>query len=270
MANGFPITMEQMQHYLTEHRFITGDTIEQHLQDMRYMTNANMREFVSGELKTEHDALEARLTASVQAVKDSVQTVHDKVVQDQASFEQRVSAANATFDAASATSQQRQAELAASLAQSEATMREHLHASQRASNDGLETMQRTLTELLATNRLEIDQKMSMVHQELQTAARGLYAEALQAAQRDASTGGGGDQGGGGKGSGSRERQLFDARDYKIPDLPAAPSMAVFKKWRHDFELFLETIGSSWKGVTAVLRSVSTLRGDLREGQAAER
>ena len=153
MANGFPITMEQMQHYLAEHRFITGDTIEQHLQDMRYMTNANMREFVSGELKTEHDALEARLTASVQAVKDSVQTVHDKVVQDQANFEQRVSAANATFDAASTTSQQRQAELAAGLAQSEATMREHLHASQRASNDGLETMQSTLTELLANNRL---------------------------------------------------------------------------------------------------------------------
>ena len=178
MAN-FPVTQERLENYLRENRFITAGTIERHLQEMRYIKNADMRSFVSNELKTEHDALEVRLTSRVQAVKDSVQTVHDKVVQDQASFEQRVSTANATFDAASTTSQQRQAELAAGLAQSEATMREHLHASQRASNDGLETMQSTLTELLANNRLEIDQKMSTVLQELQTTARGLYAEALQ-------------------------------------------------------------------------------------------
>ena len=109
-----------------------------------------------------------------------------------------MSVANDTFDAANATSQQRHAELAAGFAQSEATLREHLNASQRASNDGLESMQRTLGELLAANRLEIDQKMALVHNELQTAARGLYAEALQAAQ-SAQTGGGGDHGG--KGSG---------------------------------------------------------------------
>jgi len=111
--------------------------------------------------------------------------------------------------------------------------------------------------------------MSTVLQELQTTARGLYAEALQAAQRDASTGGGGDHGGGGKGTGSRERQLFDARDYKIPDLPAAPSMAVFKKWRHDFELFLETIGSSWKGVTAVLRASRLYEQTFEKDQLGE-
>ena len=40
MANGSPVTMEQLQHYLTENRFITGDTIERHLQEMRYVTNA--------------------------------------------------------------------------------------------------------------------------------------------------------------------------------------------------------------------------------------
>jgi len=31
-------------------------------------------------------------------------------------------------------------------------------------------------------------------------------------------------------------------------------LAAFKKWRHDLELFLETIGTSWKGVTAVMRT----------------
>ena len=56
---------------------------------------------------------------------------------------------------------------------------------------------------------------------------------------------------------------------KIPDLPAAPSMAVFKKWRHDFELFLETIGSSWKGVTAVLRASRLYEQTFEKDQLPE-
>jgi len=180
--------------------------------------------------------------------------VHDKVVQDQASFDARVSAANDTFDASNATSQQRQTELAAGFAQSEATLREHLNASQRASNEGLESMQRTLGDLLVANRLEIDQKMALVHHELQTAARGLYSEALQAAQ-SAQTGGGGGGDHGGKGSGGpRERSLYDPRDYKLADLTSDLTLAAIKKWRHDLGLFLKTIGTSWKGVTAVMRT----------------
>ena len=48
--------------------------------------------------------------------------------------------------------------------------------------------------------------------------------------------------------------LFNARDYNIPDLSSDPSLGVFKKWKHDVELFIETIGPSWKGVPSILRT----------------
>ena len=88
--------------------------------------------------------------------------------------------------------------------------------------------------------------VSTVRGQLQQSARELYNQAMAEARShlgSSSQGGGKDSGKGG----ARERQLFDPRDYKIPDLSSAPSMAVFKKWKHDLELFLETIGSSWIG-----------------------
>ena len=89
--------------------------------------------------------------------------------------------------------------------------------------------------------------------QLQQSARELYEQAVADARSHL---GSSSQDRGketGKG-GARERQVFDPRDYKLPDLTSEPSMAVFKKWRHDFELFFETIGSSWKGVIALLWS----------------
>ena len=49
-------------------------------------------------------------------------------------------------------------------------------------------------------------------------------------------------------------------------------MAAFEKWRHDLEVFLETIGTCWKGVTAVVRTsriyTETFTGDnLKETEA---
>ena len=106
MAMNFPVTQAQLEQHLLQHGFITNTTLEEHLSEAQYVTTAKMREFISGELKTEHDALEARLTQSVQVVKDGVQAVHDKVVQDQAAFEARVSAANHNFEAANTAFQQ--------------------------------------------------------------------------------------------------------------------------------------------------------------------
>ena len=62
-----------------------------------------------------------------------------------------------------------------------------------------------------------------------------------------------DGGKGGFASGPRERNIYDVRDYKIADLEKGASTASFKKWKHDLELFVETIGSSWSGVTSLLR-----------------
>ena len=49
----------------------------------------------------------------------------------------------------------------------------------------------------------------------------------------------------GKGA-PRERILFDARNFEIPELVSDPSLAVFKVWKHVLELFIETIGPSRK------------------------
>ena len=62
-----------------------------------------------------------------------------------------------------------------------------------------------------------------------------------------------------------ELMLFDARDYKIPELASDPSLAVFKKWKHDVELFIDTIGPSWKGVPSILRTSRFLNTEFTEG-----
>ena len=64
--------------------------------------------------------------------------------------------------------------------------------------------------------------------QLQESARSLYDQAVAEARShfgSSSQEGGTDSGKGG----AREGQVFDARDYKIPDLTSAPSMDVFKK-----------------------------------------
>ena len=107
----FPVTQAQLELHLEQQGFITSATLEDHFQQASYVTSAKMREWVMGALRTEHDELEARLTQSVQQVKDGVQSFHDSVVQAHADFEARVGTANTTFE-------QRQAELAAGFAQS--------------------------------------------------------------------------------------------------------------------------------------------------------
>ena len=63
--------------------------------------------------------------------------------------------------------------------------------------------------------------------------------------------------------------LLDARDYKIPELHADASMAVFKKWKHDLELFIRTIGPSCKGVPSILRASHFLNVEFTESVVAE-
>ena len=63
--------------------------------------------------------------------------------------------------------------------------------------------------------------------------------------------------------------LFDARDYKIPELVSDPSLAVFKKWKHDLELFIKTIGPSWQGVPSILRTSRFLNTEFTESAVIE-
>ena len=75
---------------------------------------------------------------------------------------------------------------------------------------------------------------------------------------------GGDGGGGGP-RGPRDRNVFDPRDFKLHDLGEKPQLGPFKKWRHELELFVETIGPTWKGVSALLTQSRNLEVEFDKG-----
>ena len=47
--------------------------------------------------------------------------------------------------------------------------------------------------------------------------------------------------------------MFDPRDYKIEALPSSITLGVWKKWRHEVEIYIDTIGPTWKGVKLLLQ-----------------
>ena len=132
----------------------------------------------------------------------------------------------------------------------DAQRREHVDTSARQNNDALATMQQKIVENLELLKSEIgvfvSAEQARLSEDMNSKAHTLYLQAQQAGSSQ-----------GGKGDGgpvhSRERNIYDVRDYKIADLEKGASMASFKKWKHDLELYIETIGASWSGVTSLLR-----------------
>ena len=53
--------------------------------------------------------------------------------------------------------------------------------------------------------------------------------------------------------GERDRSVFDPRDYNIDFLPSLFALGVWKKWRHEVEIYIETIGPSLRGVKLLLQ-----------------
>ena len=51
----------------------------------------------------------------------------------------------------------------------------------------------------------------------------------------------------------RGRPIFDPRDYKLEVLPFTLSLGAWKRWKHELEIYLDTIGPSWRGVKLVLQ-----------------
>ena len=76
-------------------------------------------------------------------------------------------------------------------------------------------------------------------------------------------------------SATRDRNVFDPRDYKLAELGPKPSVARWKKWRRDLEGFVDTIGMSWKGTSGFLRQLRYRKqpfegSELHEAIADER
>ena len=51
----------------------------------------------------------------------------------------------------------------------------------------------------------------------------------------------------------RDCQVFDPRYYKIDVLPSQLQLGIWKKWRHEVEIYIDTINLSSLGVTLLLR-----------------
>ena len=51
----------------------------------------------------------------------------------------------------------------------------------------------------------------------------------------------------------RDRQVFGPRDDKIDVLPSQLQLGIWKKWRHEVEIYIDTIGPSWRGVKLLLQ-----------------
>ena len=51
----------------------------------------------------------------------------------------------------------------------------------------------------------------------------------------------------------RDRLVFDPSDYKLEALRATLSFGAWKKWKNEHEIYLDTIGPSWRGVELVLQ-----------------
>ena len=83
---GFPITQRQMEDYPRNAGFLRSATLESHLEQQAYITNAAMRQFVQGQLRDEHAALQ-----------QSVQELYDRTAAIRAGFEIRDAEANSSF-----------------------------------------------------------------------------------------------------------------------------------------------------------------------------
>ena len=191
---GFPITLNQMVEHFREFGFITNATLESHLEQMSYVTSANMQQFVNGQLRNEHVALESRLQQSVQDLYDRTAAIH-------AGLETRVADANSMFEP-------RQADLASAFEGRDTQLRQHLDATQRANNESLEMIQRGISEHVSAKQQEFDELMAAALANLDSEARRLYQQAVFESRRDTGVQSGGDEHGGKGAGGPRERSLL--------------------------------------------------------------
>ena len=68
---------------------------------------------------------------------------------------------------------------------------------------------------------------------------------------------------------TKDRNVFDPRDYKLAELGPKPTLARWKKWRRDFEGFVDTIGFSWKGTSGLLRELRHREAPFTAAQLSE-
>ena len=235
------VNRQQLRDHLVSAEF--REALIVHAQGIGLVTNENLRAIVS-ELLTHHTAEFSQQGAAIMDTAAKMNTLADKVVQSTQEFDAKNAEAKAELSTLSAT----QALLVDQLNEQFAT---------------LKGQQTEMEEQLRVTRAESTTAYGSFEERLKTYTEGrerLFQVKLEEAERkfretsqnivqDIHT----STGGKGSGGGARDRQVFDPREYKMPDLPSDPSLAQLKKWRRDVEIFTDTLGDSWQGVSSLLR-----------------
>ena len=214
-------------------------------QDQRFITAADLRQLgyaPADEVRQLATYFVQSETAQFTELRAVMQTLFDQTRDLSSEFDARVATATAEVLAS-------QPKLMDAFNAGDKQLQEHIDTAQRNSLASLELLKRqfgTFTEQKQGELLShCEGRLPAMYDKVIADTRAHFGDSRPSAD--------GADPAFGKGA-PRERMLFDARDYKIPELVSDPSLAVFKKWKHDLALFVETIGPSWKGVPRILRT----------------
>ena len=122
-----------------------------------------------------------------------------------------------------------------------------------------------MSEYYIKKRVEFDRTLHEADVKLKDTPAALYGEARANTQ----AGDGGGASFGGRGRGLRDRNVYDLRNYKIADLTKEPPLAAFKKRRHDVDLFIAIVGSSWNCVSSRLRCSGIVEEESTQGSSSK-
>ena len=231
------VTVAELEQYLIQNNFVKTDDVRTTIQELIREQHATF-EAVRHEIVTTAEQARGHATTFDTKYAESVakiQEIEANVIASQ----------NALLDHMKTNSEGIQAELVKMSTFSAA----QLTATTASFTDLENRTAKFVAEREANINATMEDKLNGADQRLRVNMVSLMATAR--AELGTSTGGGPS---GSYGGGPRDRSAFDARDYKIHDLEASPSLAAVRKWRHDVELFVDTLGSSWLGVSSMLRN----------------
>ena len=211
------MTRQELLSHLAAQGYRTGAEIVQELAQRNYATTQDVRStfttmFDSAKEEFDDQRKEIRLLL------DRTNVMNDE-------FSEKAKEATDKIDAALADLQKRQQDVV-----------DHLQA-QSVGNGQRDAQLADFDQKIAAADLSF-QESSAAYESLVDHAKAAFAEnraELQEIYRKISEGSAGGGGGPNTGGTARERNVFDPRDYKLPELAEKASVAALRKWRHEVE-----------------------------------
>ena len=200
----------------------SGAQIVQELSERNYATNSDVRDTFTTTFESTKSEFEDQ-RQSIMMLLDRTTVLNDE-------FGEKAKEATEKVNSALSDLQQKQQEVI-----------EHLKT-QSTANEMRDARLADFDQKIAAAHLSFEES-TQAYESLVEHAKAAFAEnrrELQEIYRRVS------ESGPSTGGTTRERNVFDPRDYKLPELAEKASVAALRKWRHEVEVFTETIGPSWR------------------------